>query len=80
MLRGLTTHREVDHAASRRDARRDRVRAFRGSVAHLPGSVDEFLRGKHEDTEREEARLERRALGILREKAASSASWMPPRC
>lgn len=29
----------------------------RGISAHLPGSVDEFMRQKHEDTEREEARL-----------------------
>jgi len=27
-----------------------------GMSAHLPGSVDEFLREKHEETEREEAR------------------------
>ncbi len=39
------------------EERRARVKAFRGSAAHLPGSVDDFLRRKHEDTEREEARL-----------------------
>lgn len=33
------------------------ARLVRGMSAHLPGSVDEFLREKHQDTEREEARL-----------------------
>mgnify|MGYP001464104338 CR=1 FL=1 len=31
----------------------------RGMAAHLPGSVDEFLREKHEENERDEARLAR---------------------
>lgn len=36
------------------------LRLGRGMSAHLPGSVDDFLREKHEDTQREETRLARR--------------------
>lgn len=63
MLRGLDLPAlQRRHGAQRLtpEERRARVRAFRGSAAHLPGSVEEFLRRKHEDTEREEARLGQR--------------------
>ena len=42
------------------EERRRRLKVARGSLAHLSWGVDEFLRAKHEDTEREEARWERR--------------------
>jgi len=48
------------------DERRELIALGRGMSAHLPGSVDDFLREKHEDTEREEARM----AGEYRERAA----------
>jgi hypothetical protein len=41
------------------EERAARVRAAVGSMKHVRGSVEEFLREKHEESEREEARLER---------------------
>jgi len=38
------------------EERAARIRAARGSMAHVPGSVDDFLRRKHEDIEREDRR------------------------
>lgn len=42
------------------EERRANARAGLGMLAHLPGSVDEFLREKHEEVEREEERYRRR--------------------
>jgi hypothetical protein len=39
------------------EERRELLSLGRGMSAHLPGSVDEFLREKHEENERTEARL-----------------------
>ena len=38
---------------------RRRVLAALGSMAHVPGSVDEFIRLKQEDIDREEEKYER---------------------
>src|SRR4051794_36929089 len=38
------------------EERTARIKAARGALAHVPGSVDEFLRRKHEDIERENHR------------------------
>jgi excisionase family DNA binding protein len=38
------------------EERAARIRAARGSLAHLPGSVDEFLQSKQEDIEWENRR------------------------
>jgi excisionase family DNA binding protein len=38
------------------EERAARIRAARGSMAHVPGSVDDFLRRKHEDIEWENRR------------------------
>ena len=38
------------------EERAGRIRAARGSMAHVPGSVDAFLRRKHEDIEWENRR------------------------
>ena len=61
ILRGLTVVPEHEGAAPRQSAeeRKARVYALAGSLRHMPTSVDDFLRQKHEDTEREEARLAR---------------------
>ena len=45
------------------EERRARVMAVAGSMAHLPGSVDEFLRRKQEEIDLEEERWERRQKG-----------------
>lgn len=45
------------------EQRRARVYALAGSAADLPGSVDEFMARKHEDTEREEERFRQRHGG-----------------
>jgi hypothetical protein len=42
-----------------REERRARVMAAAGSMAHLPGSVDEFLQRKQEDIALEEERWKR---------------------
>lgn len=42
------------------EERRARVQAARGCMEHLPGSVDDFLRRKHEENEREEEKWDRR--------------------
>jgi excisionase family DNA binding protein len=46
------------------EERAARIRAARGSMAHVPGSVDDFLRRKHEDIVLEEHN--RSLLGILK--------------
>ncbi len=71
MLRGLA-HPEGEVPAGRlsRDERRARLRAFRGSAAHLPGSVDEFLRERHEENERQEARRAHRLTIPAEQEAA----------
>ena len=38
------------------EERAERIRAARGSLAHVPGSVDDFLQRKQEDIERENRR------------------------
>jgi hypothetical protein len=38
------------------EERAARIRAARGSMAHVPGSVDDFLRRKYEDIEWEDRR------------------------
>ncbi len=45
------------------EERRARVMAAAGSMAHLPGSVDEFLQRKQEEIDLEEERWERRQQG-----------------
>jgi excisionase family DNA binding protein len=44
-----------------------RIRAGRGSMAHVPGSVDDFLRRKHEDIEWENRRWAEREKQESRE-------------
>jgi len=44
-----------------REERAAQIDAVLAGYGHLPGSVDEFLRRKHEDTEREEQRLAERS-------------------
>lgn len=50
--------RQAEEAAQQisPDERAARIRAARGSMAHVPGSVDDFLRRKHEDIEWEDRR------------------------
>ncbi len=43
----------ADAKAARNAAQRARVAAVRGKYAHLPGTVDEFLRERHEEAVRE---------------------------
>jgi excisionase family DNA binding protein len=52
------------------DERAARIRAARGSMAHIPGSVDEFLRRKHEDIEWENRRW---TEGAVEEPEATSS-------
>lgn len=56
MLGGLAQPEETQQAPLSPEERRALVKAARGSAAHLPGSVEQFLREKHEDNERDEAR------------------------
>jgi hypothetical protein len=46
-----------------RAERAKRIETVVAKYANLPGSVEEFLRSKHEDTEREEARYADRHSG-----------------
>ncbi len=62
MLRGLRLPEELEAARPPRapEERRANARAGLGALAHLPGSVDEFLREKRAEVEREEARYRER--------------------
>ena len=42
------------------EERERRVRSVMGKYAHLPGSVDDFIRRKQEDIALEDAKMERR--------------------
>lgn len=56
IVRGLKLPRETVPAPASEKERQARVDALFGSLPRLP-TVDEFLREKREDTEREEERL-----------------------
>jgi hypothetical protein len=59
----LPTANGTDPQSLTCDERARRIEAVFAKYANLPGSVDEFLASKHEDTEREEARRAQRYLG-----------------
>lgn len=62
ILRGLRLPPEPLPAAPAitEEERRARIDAACGSMAHVPGSVEDFLREKREDVEREEEHYRRR--------------------
>jgi len=65
ILRGLAADREPRPVPDLSpEERRRRVYAFAGSLAHLPGGVDEFLARKREDKAREDVRDRRRQAGV----------------
>ena len=55
------TQRRIDAEEAKRLAA---VEKAYGMTAGLPGSVEEFLQRKHEDNEREEARLDERHRAV----------------
>ena len=62
ILRGLRLPEESEPVppAMSAEERRAKARANLGALSHLPGSMDEFLREKHEEIEREEQRYRQR--------------------
>jgi hypothetical protein len=44
--------------------RREKVKAARGSAAHVPGSVDDYLQRKQKEIELEEEQAARRQQGL----------------
>lgn len=50
-------HETETNGASAQDEHRRRVRELRGCMAHVPGTVDDFLRERREETEKEDRKV-----------------------